>query len=467
MTALNERDMKEQRAAAWDVMKAIVEKAQAEKRGLTPSEAIEYDKRDAEIDALTKDLDPRFAKFDARNAAAANVAETRGVCDDSRRTPGSVEGRTNEPIKPGQMREWYNKAVQNNVSMTVGSRTSGETPRTLRSQGTDRDLNRYFAEAIGFAKPTVESRALLEDTSGSSLAITPQSWVADYVDVLLPNTILGRVGAQVVPMSTEYVNVPVFTSTVSPQWVAEAGSISLDANPAFSQLQLIAMGGFKDTTLVSIEAAQDAYIQGGLPDMLAQAVAKKMAVVLDTSMLLGVSSNTGIPGLVNESGFVTRHYTGDAGTTGHTPADTTEIGVIAEQIVKKNVAVQDLAFVSNIGVHESVERLPVSAYGRYWDNPPIAANIPWITSENSALPYVETDPATATSVAQSGGSYSSLYCGPWGRFCVVGVHLDLQTQWLKERYIDSGEVGLFSFMRYSIRFAHPETFSRTIGFVTP
>ena len=46
------------------------------------------------------------------------------------------------------------------------------------------------------------------------------------------------------------------------------------------------------------------------------------------------------------------------------------------------------------------------------------------------------------------------------------MHLDLQTTLLRERYIDSGEYGLFSFCRYSIRFAHPETFYRTIGVIT-
>ena len=89
----------------------------------------------------------------------------------------------------------------------------------------------------------------------------------------------------------------------------------------------------------------------------------------------------------------------------------------------------------------------------------------WATSENSALPYTETDPATAGSVAQTGGTFGSLYCGDWSRFCVLGVHLDLQTRVLTERYIDSGEFGLFTYARYSIRFAHPETFSRTIGVI--
>src|SRR5437879_5733120 len=117
------------------------------------------------------------------------------------------------------------------------------------------------AERLGIAKPTIESRALLEDTPGSLQAATPQEWNANYIDVLLPQTILGRVNAVTVPMSQETMNIPVFTSTVSPSWIAEAGSISLDANPAFSVLPLFATAGFKDITTFSVEAAQDAYLK--------------------------------------------------------------------------------------------------------------------------------------------------------------------------------------------------------------
>jgi HK97 family phage major capsid protein len=397
--------------------------------------------------------------------------ETRGASSSGRRrsATGEVQGRANEPIKPGQMGEWYRKACENNVSVTVGSRESGQHNVSLRAQGADRDLNRMWAERFGFEKQSMETRTLLEDTAGSGQAITPQSWTADFIDVLLPNTILGKVGSHVIPMSTEYVNVPVFTSTVSPQWIAESGSVTLDANPAFAPLQMIAVGGFKDITLWSIEQGQDAYLSGGLPGMLAQAVAEKMRVVLDTSMLLGVASNAGIPGLINEPGVVSRKQSAESatGTTGYAPADTSELGVIAELAMKHNVSVDSLSFVSNVGAHEAFERIPLETYGRYFENPPLSSSVPWVTSENSALSYTETDPEPAPATpAQTGGAYSSVYCGPFGRFCYVGMHLDLQTRVLKERYIDSGEIGLFSYCRYSIRFAHPETFSRTYGVIT-
>lgn len=458
---IDRNEYRQKRANALKMMGDIVAKADSEHRNLDADERSEFDRLEANAKQLGK-----LAGIAAEDRSAP--VDTRGMFS-PRDGAAGVEGRANEAVRPGQVREWFDKAQRNNVGFTTGSQESGYRPVSLASQGTDRDLNRYWAERMGVARGSVETRVLGEDTSsgsGAAQAITPQSWIADYVDVLLPNTILGKVGAKVVPMSTEYVNVPVFSSTVSPSWIAEAGSISLDANPAFSSLQLIATGGFKDITLYSLESAQDAYIRGDLDGMLAQAVAKKMAVVLDTSTLLGVADNAGIPGLVNESGFVTRHYTGDSGTTGTTPTDTTELAVVVQNIMKKNVTPN--AFVSNIGVNQSFESIAVSDFGRYWDNPSIAQPCVdnWVTSENSALPYVETDPSTATSVAQTGGSYSSLYAGPWDQFCVVGMHLDLQTTVLKERYVDSGEVGLFSFCRYSIRFAHPETFSRTIGIVT-
>jgi hypothetical protein len=96
------------------------------------------------------------------------------------------------------MRTWYDRAVENG---------------TLRNQGTDRDMNRFWGERIstalngaghsGWVKPSIESRALLEDTAGSGQAISPQAWNADFVDVLLPNTIVGEVGANRVAMEHE------------------------------------------------------------------------------------------------------------------------------------------------------------------------------------------------------------------------------------------------------------------------
>lgn len=436
---------------------------------LTKGERDDYESTKFEI----RNLDTEIAKIDGGrdgippDAGSRPIGGTPGRKAKRGKHDDRVEGRAGEILGKGMtMRAWHDRAVENNMTITTGNQRSGYAPVQLRNQGTDRDYNQMFGEMMGFANPTLESRSLLEDTTGSAKTLIPTQWVADYIDVLLPNLIMGQAGYNVVPMAQEFQSIPVFTSTVSPQWLAEGSSISLDANPAFSNIMLQAQGGWMDQTLISVQAAQDAYIDGSLPAMLQTAMARKMKVSLDTAAIAGVAGFPGCPGIVGESGFVFRKQTGDAGTTGLAPADTQEEAVICENIMKLNT--RPNAFISNIGVHQAVRRIPLSTYGWYFQDPPLISElgVKWITSENSALGYTETDPSTASNVARTGGSYSSLYAGPFDMFAFNGVRLDMGITVLRERYADQGMIGLWSVYRGSVRYAHPETFSETIGFVT-
>jgi hypothetical protein len=363
----------------------------------------------------------------------------------------NIQGRPGEAIPVGCMTAWYERACANGV---------------FRNQGTDRDWNRAFGEMAGFAKPTMESRTLLEDTTGSGAALSINQYLPQAIDVLLPQTIMGQLGFNVIPMDREFCQIPVFTSTYAgPQWIAEAGNLSLDAGPAFAPLLLTASGGWKFYTAVSLELAQEAFLAGGLDLWLAGAAAKKLAVALDTSMLMGVAGMVGAPGLNNENLFAIRKQTGDSGSTGLAPVDTQELSVIAELAIKKYIDVSEIAYISNVGVHEAYTRIPLSTYGKYFDIPNLVAKVPWVMSENSALSYTETD---STTPAQTGGSYSSIYAGPFSRFGYLGIRMDLASSAMKldQRLIDQGLIGFFSMFRGSLRFAHPETFSRTVGVIT-
>jgi HK97 family phage major capsid protein len=432
------KTLKERRSRTYGRMEALMDAVNGGRK-LTPGERDEYERLERDlrgIDATVK------IRKDSKRRDKGSKADAR------------IEGRPNELVPPGHMGTWYRRAVENGV---------------MANEGTDRDMNRFLGERMGFAKPGIETRTILEDTAGSGQALSPTRYLADTIDVLLPNTLMGQLGVHTVAMDREQVQMPVYTSTYAgPQWIAEAGSLSLDAGPAFAPLLLSAPGGWKFYTAVSLEMAMDAFLQGTLDQWLAEAASRKLAVALDTSLLLGVAGNVGVPGLINESGFVTRKQTGDAGIIGLAPVATTELGVIAEQAVKKNIPVEDLAFISNIGVHEAFERIPVASFGKFFEDPPLVADTPWLTSENSALAYVETDPATANTVAQTGGTFSSLYCGPWARSTYFGIRLDLGASLMRldQRLIDQGLIGYFSMFRGSIRQAYPSTYTRTIGVIT-
>ena len=127
-----------------------------------------------------------------------------------------VTGRTAE-VLDSQMsvRKWVDRAAQN--GMSVESRDG----RPQKIVGSSFDDNAYWGARLGLSKPNTELRTLNEDTSGSGLAITPQSWTARFIDYAYPLTLLGQLGASIVPMTTEIVNVPQLTGAVQPQWIAE------------------------------------------------------------------------------------------------------------------------------------------------------------------------------------------------------------------------------------------------------
>lgn len=436
-------------------------------RSMTNADKAEY----REIQAKLQDTDTELAK------ALNSKLDTRGDTGESKATKRErsykhdirVTGRTAEVLDSGQsVRTWVDRAAERGI--TVESRDG----RPQKMIGSSFDENAYWGSRLGLTGPggNAEVRVLNQDTSGSGLAITPQSWTARFIDYAYPNTLLGQLGASIVPMTTELVNVPQFTAPVQPQWVAEGSSTSLDGNPAFSTLQLAAHGMFYDITLYSMELAQDAYIQGDLPGVLAASAARNYSILIDQAGFYGISGNTGCPGFSNESGMQLRKWgqggaasnTAHTGTAGQAIADSQEPSTLVELVRAKNI--EPTGFATSPQLVGTMARLNVPAYAAYWKMPVDVADL-WAnhTAYSTTIPVTETDPAAASIPAQTGGTMTSLYCADWSRV-LIGVHLGMQTAVLKERYADQLQVGLLTYMRFSVRLSHPEGFVRSTGALT-
>jgi HK97 family phage major capsid protein len=404
-------------------------------------------------------LDPAITG--GASAADIEAADGRGIA--TRKAPRGnvpeIQGTPGEKLVPGQsMVEYVRRAAENGVN----TQSEDRSPRPIVFHDQDY-LNEYWGQRFGFARH--ESTALGQDTVGSGQAITPQAWTANVVEFLYAASVVGRLGATVVPMPTEVFNVPVQTAPVAPAWLAENATIGLDASPAFGTIAMSAKGGWKDITTYSVELAQDAYIQGTLPGFLAQSAGANMALAVDAAAIQGVAGNAGNPGLNAESGFVFRHWTTDAGTTGFAPVDTKELSIITEIVNNANAANQ--GWLCNYRVKGTIARTSTAtAFPAFWPLPRDVEDIPWVATSNAnVVPATETDPATASAVLQTTGTMSSLYAGPWS-YMMVGVHLELITRPLVERYADLGQIGLFSLYRGSVRTANPQAFVRTIDILT-
>jgi HK97 family phage major capsid protein len=433
--------LKERRERTYARLNALGERL-AERKSFTPAERDEFD-------ALERDA--KQMDFAIKMRKQAKTTAKKGYKGDSR-----TQGNPREVLASDQsMTAWVNRAAENGVRIQSAE---GNQSSIL---GNSFDLNAYWGQRMGFAKPGAELRALGEDTAGSGQAITPQSWQSSFVDYLYPLTLMGRAGASKLPMDTEIVNLPQFTAPTAPVWAAENAATSLDANPAFAPIQFSAKGAFYDVTLYSIEFAQDAFVQGGLPGMLAESMARKYAIIVDQAALYGISGNTGNPGLVNEAGVNIRKYAAHSGTTGQAPADFNEPSIMAEMV--RNANAEPTAFLTSPQLVGTLSRLSATSYAKYWEPGQDIKDL-WPALYSTTIPVVETDPASGNP-ALTGGTMTSLYCGDWSRI-VIGMHLDMTTAVLKERYMDSKQYGLFSAMRFSIRATHPETFVRSIGALT-
>jgi HK97 family phage major capsid protein len=431
------KTLKERLQRTSNRMRAIVDVSEG--RSMSPAERDEMAKLDR----------------DHRDIAAA-IKTRKDVKRKGKAADDRTEGRAHEVLSRKQsMETWVNRAAENGVTVQTAEGNQ------VRMTAGDFDQNAYWGQRMGFHKPGAELRALGEDTSGSGQAITPQSWQAKFIDYLYPLTLMGKAGASRMPMETEIVNVPQFTAPTQPVWAAENASTSLDATPAFAPVQLSAHGAFYDITLYSIELAQDAYISGTLPSMLADSMAKRYANIVDQAALYGITSNTGCPGFLNETGVNVRKYAGHTGTTGQVPADFSEPSILAETV--RNANAEPTGYLTSPQLVGQLARTSASTYAKYWEPSSDVADL-WNnhTSYSTTIPVTETDPASGTNPAQTSGSYTSLYCGPFDRV-VIGVRMDMPTAVLKERYMDQKQYGLFSAMRFSVRWTHPETFVRSYG----
>ena len=380
------------------------------------------------------------------------------------RTAKTVKGEPNELLGPNvTMRQWVEAAAANGVSVALGSEG-----RMERVQVRDQDfMNDYFGGITGVARESRftraaadEVRALGEGSGGG--AINPISWSASVIDYLYPMSILGKVGATRVPMAAQQVVVPQLTGVPSPTWIAENGSIGLDAGPAFSSVILDASGGFKDITLISLELAMDAYVSGGLSDYLAQQIAIRMALAVDSAAFYGIASNVGNPGFSHESGVQLRKYAAHSGTTGQAPADTSELSAMVAAVKAANA--EPTAFVTSPQLEAKLSSLTGTdaSFPMFWPVP-TNAQAQWDNRVvSTTVSVTETDPASGTVPAQTGGTMTSIYLADWRRF-LLGVRLDLTMQVLRERYVDQGQIGLFGFGRYSTRLSHPEAAARSYG----
>jgi HK97 family phage major capsid protein len=343
-----------------------------------------------------------------------------------------------------------------------------ERSGAFKSQGTDRDHNRLFAELSGLRPTTVESRTLQEDVAtgaGAAGPATPADWAATTLDLLRSQTIVDRAGVSSFVMPHETYNQPQLSADVSPVWLAENGAMSLDNLPGLAPLVFSCVGAFTDITLLTRQAAEDAVAGGGLDAILRNSIVEKYKRLIDKVAIYGQAGNAGCPGLVNEAVLVSSGAAlpgGMAANGGLSPtaaAGTTpyqQVSIAAEAIRKLNA--QPSAFLVNPQTLGTYARA-TDTLGEPVDKTPDIDGIPWLDSSTLVANEVQ---------GTSGAVCSSVYTGDFSKM-MIGWHVGkLQITLLDQLFAQSNQIGYLSYLRFSVRIpaASNAAFYRLTGVLT-
>jgi len=276
----------EKRAQTWDSAKALLDKAEADKREMDAAEQEAWDRMG---DELTK-LDARVGDLTEKHNRNKQADEVRAQFAEVAKPPAAP----GTPDKPAADDEALLRRLVNREVRSVELKPHGRVARTKQEQREQRDLVKGTTTAGGFTVPT--------------------GFVSRLYEILVEASGLRQTNVTVLNTdSGEDIQLPKITSYSTAGIVAEGG-LKPESDPVFAQITL---GAFKYAFLIqaSEELVQDSGID--LVDFFSRQGGRALAQAADLHYISG-------NGTTQPNGIVTAAsvgVTGGAGVAGAFTAD--------------------------------------------------------------------------------------------------------------------------------------------------
>jgi HK97 family phage major capsid protein len=303
----------------------------------------------------------------------------------------------------------------------------------------------------------------MSTTSGSG--VVPQVWAADVIDRARNLAAVLQAGAQIVPMDAKTVQIGRLTADPTSGFRAEGSPITA-SDPTFDNVTLTA------TTLTalvigSLEWFQDTTPGGGADQLVAEALAKVIALQIDLVALFGQV----IAGV--EQGATGVNLLPTGGLPSPNPR-----GILANLLA--NAASSVLGAQTNGTVQTATsfwgEVLDTIWTVRDFNESPTALiwpshlariyakavdtqNNPMrIPADVDAIQKYVSNQIPSGMTQGTGTLMSDLFVGDFSQL-LIGQRLDLNIQTLTERYAELGQVGILATWRGDIQLARPRAFA--------
>jgi HK97 family phage major capsid protein len=276
-------------------------------------------------------------------------------------------------------------------------------------------------------------------TAGGHLVPSPLA--ATIIDLARNQMRVVRAGAISVPMMGATLKVPRLTGEGTPAWLAENAATTA-ADLAFDSVTFTART-LRRLVVLSIELFDDA--DPSAADIIARSFAAQIALEVDRVALRGSGTAPEPRGVLNTSGITTLTHGANGSVIGSPPA----AGTMGWAFLVDSVAtVRNNNFEPNAQI--MAPRTPQSlAKLRDTTNQYIAPPTYLDDVERLQTKQIPVNLTVGTSA-----DCSEVYTGQFNQL-MIGIRINLEIAFLRERFVDNGQYGFFAWLRADVQLAQP------------
>jgi HK97 family phage major capsid protein len=408
------RLLQEQREVAGRI-RALLDAAEAAKRDLTKREDAECRQLERRLDDLQAQLPP----FDPRQVQGGG---------------GSVAEAGSPVLAPEQrMTEWVRAQGRGAVEYDPADFSFARALRGMTSgrwNGAD-----------------LERRVLAEGTAAAGGYLIPEPLSTELLDRVRNAARVFQAGARTVPMTVDQLSLARLVTGAAVGWKVENDPI-VQSDMVFDRITLNTK-----TLPILVRLSRELYddLTPEASDLILGEMASALALELDRVVLRGSGSSPEPRGIRNQTGVVIQSL----GANGETVTWDNVIDAVSN-VRNNNGDPNAILWASR--TQQTLDKLKDSE-SRYIETPPPVRDVRRLISNQVPI---------GLTVGTS-NDCSEIYTGDWKQV-LVGIRTDIaidairgNVQVLRERYADSLQVGLLTYIRVDVVMAHPELFNVTTG----
>jgi HK97 family phage major capsid protein len=423
------RELREQREQLIEQLKALVNAADAEKRGMSESESAKYDELMKQVEAVDAEINRREKLVEVAARNAAQQAARIGMGERDLRQYSLIRA-----IRASATGDWRGAELEREASEETAKRLG-------------RDPQGFFVP-----QDWLEHRDLVKGTpSAGGYLVATDLLAQSFIELLRNRMMVQRAGATVLGGLVGDVAIPRQTGGATAYWVAESGAPT-ESQQSVDQVALTpkTVGAYTDISRKLLKQSSidvEAFVRRDLATVLALAI--------DYAALHGSGTSNQPTGVANTSGIgsVAGGTNGAAPTWDHIVKLETEVAV-------DNADIGALAYMTNPKVRGKLKATPRTAtYGdiMVWEGND--------TPLNGYPAYVTNQVRSDLTKGTSSGVCSAIFFGNWNDL-LIGMWGALDI--LVDPYSNStsGTVRVVAFQDVDIAVRHPESFAAMLDALT-